>query len=96
MNLDRHNYEAWLLDRLEGNLTPEQEERLDAFLAANPDLPIGPAELPQVPGIAADFSAKDLLKRTYPPQGIPDADRLDDFLVAKGEGDLDQIGRAHV
>ena len=39
MILDRITYEAWLLDRIEGNLTPEQERQLDAFLAANPDLP---------------------------------------------------------
>ena len=38
MILDRTTYEAWLLDRIEGNLTPAQERELDAFLAENPDL----------------------------------------------------------
>ena len=46
--IDHNNYEAWLLDRLEGNLTPRQEQQLDAFLAANPGLDPGLGELPTV------------------------------------------------
>ena len=30
--IDHTNYEAWLLDRLEGNLSVDQERALDAFL----------------------------------------------------------------
>ncbi|HEY0976480.1 MAG TPA: hypothetical protein VGE21_03330 [Flavobacteriales bacterium] len=89
MNLDRNTYEAWLLDRLEGNLSPDQERRLDAFLVAHPDLAAGPGELPQVSAPETGFGAKELLKRTYPPKGTPDTERLDDFLVGKAEGDLD-------
>ena len=48
MNLDRGTYEAWLLDRIEGRLTPAQEHELDAFLAANPDLRAGADALPEV------------------------------------------------
>ena len=33
-----HNYEAWLLDQLEGQLTAEQERELEAFLIAHPQL----------------------------------------------------------
>lgn len=88
MTLDRSTYEAWLLDRLEGNLTPEQEQQLDVFLAAHPDLPVALGELPGVGGGEATFRAKDLLKKEYPPAGEPDAARLDDFLVARLEGDL--------
>ena len=44
--IDHSNYEAWLLDRLEGNLTPAQEQELDAFLAAHPELDPGLDELP--------------------------------------------------
>ena len=40
MNIDRDTYEAWLLDRLEGRLSADQDGALAAFLAANPDLPI--------------------------------------------------------
>ena len=89
MILDRTTYEAWLLDRLEGNLTPEQERQLDAFLAANPDLP---ADLGAFPLLSADeqrLDRKSDLYKHFPPTGDPDAARLDDFLVARHEGALD-------
>jgi hypothetical protein len=88
MNIDRDTYEAWLLDRLEGRLTAEQERALDAFLAANPDLPVALGELPSIDAGAASFGDLASLKRTYPPQGLPDAARINDFLIARGEGDL--------
>lgn len=88
MILDRSTYEAWLLDRLEGRLTPGQEQQLDAFLAAHPDLAVALGDLPSVGGGEATFSAKDRLKKAYPPAGEPDVARLDDFLVARLEGDL--------
>ncbi|MGV9011968.1 MAG: hypothetical protein ACOH13_05185 [Flavobacteriales bacterium] len=88
MTLDRDTYEAWLLDRLEGRLSVVQETLLDAFLAANPDLPIGLDSLPAVDGEGVEFPLKDLLRKAYPPTGAPDAARLDDFLVARLEKDL--------
>jgi hypothetical protein len=38
MQIDRSNYETWLIDWLDGNLTPGQVEQLDLFLNENPDL----------------------------------------------------------
>lgn len=37
-NITIDNYEAFLLDQLEGNLSPADEKALDAFLTANPEL----------------------------------------------------------
>ena len=88
MNLDRTTYEAWLLDRIEGRLTPEQERQLEAFLAADPDIRTELDELPVVDDARITFDAKELLKKNYPPTGEPDASRLNDFLVAHVEGDL--------
>jgi len=88
MRIDRDTYEAWLLDRLEGRLTAEQERALDAFLAANPDLSAERGELPSIDAGAASFGDLGSLKRSYPPQGLPDTTRIDDFLIARGEGDL--------
>lgn len=87
--IDHNNYEAWLLDRLEGNLTPRQEQQLDAFLAANPGLDPGLGELPTVHADDAPlaFLDKDALKRELPPKGMPAAP-IDDFLIAQLEGDL--------
>lgn len=93
--IDHSNYEAWLLDRLEGNLTPVQERELDAFLLANPDLVPAEGDLPVLPGAADALSAadKDALKRTLPPEGLPGSAPIDDFLIARWEGDLgaDQV-----
>lgn len=88
MNIDRDTYEAWLLDRLEGRLTAEQERALDRFLSANPELPVALGELPSIDAGAASFGDRTGLKRSFPPQGLPDAARIDDFLIARGEGDL--------
>ena len=38
MQIDRSNYEAWLIDWLDGNLNDIQCEQLQHFLTANPDL----------------------------------------------------------
>lgn len=38
MKPDRSNYEIWIIDWLDGNLTEEQETGLKEFLAGNPDL----------------------------------------------------------
>ncbi len=91
MKLDRTTYEAWLLDRMEGTLSPAQLRELDDFLRANPDLA---AEVPHgdPPMLRAEdpgFDDKASLKRTLPPQGLPTPTTLPDFLVALGEGDLD-------
>jgi len=88
MNIDRDTYEAWLLDRLEGRLTAEQERALEAFLAENPDLSVAPGDLPSINADGASFGDLASLKRSYPPQGQPDTSRIDDFLIARGEGDL--------
>lgn len=88
MKLDRDTYEAWLLDRLEGLLTPEQERDLDAFLVDNPDLGTGALDLPAVSPDAETFLSKAGLKRVYPPTGLVDEAHLNDHLAARVEGDL--------
>ena len=89
--IDHSNYEAWLLDRLEGNLSAEQERALDAFLLQHPELASALDELPTVGGIEAHLSKldKESLKRTLPPTGLVAQASLDDQLIARLEGDLD-------
>lgn len=93
--IDHSNYEAWLLDRLEGNLTPEQERALDAFLLLHPELAPELDELPtlQGPGLGLSAADKNALKRALPPTGRPDEASIEDFLIAQLEGDLtaDQV-----
>ncbi len=93
MKLDRSTYEAWLLDRMEGNLSAEQDAELRAFLLLNPDLDDDlPGSLSVEDG-PVPFPDKDLLKRQVPPTGRFDPARLEDFLIAGGEGDLDPAQR---
>lgn len=91
MILDRTTYEAWLLDRMEGNLTHDQERQLEAFLLANPDLSGEDGGLDDDAFIGADnvpFEDKGSLKRALPPQGAPNEQTIGDFLIALHEGDL--------
>ena len=93
MKLDRTTYEAWLLDRLEGSLSPAQLRKLDDFLRANPDLAAEAEAMtgdpPKLDAEAPRFPGKAGLKRALPPLGLPTAPTLQDFLVAAAEGDLD-------
>lgn len=89
--LDHTTYEAWLLDRAEGNLTPQQERELDAFLDLHPHLAPDDAALPSVPVIKAALGAldKEALKRSIPPAGLVSSSTVEDHLIARLEGDLD-------
>jgi hypothetical protein len=85
-----HNYEAWLLDQLEGRLTAEQERELDAFLIAHPNLRPADDSMPKV-GIDSAVlpdADRDALKRTLPPTGFVTEQTLNDHLIARHEGDL--------
>ena len=91
--LDHSNYEAWLLDRLEGNLTPGQERQLDAFLLEHPELASMDVTLPSVTSITQTLSAaeKDALKKSIPPVGVVDHTSVDDHLIARLENDLTAV-----
>jgi hypothetical protein len=38
MNIDSSNYEMWLIDWLDGNMTRQQVEKLKVYLEQNPDI----------------------------------------------------------
>ncbi|HRF81151.1 MAG TPA: hypothetical protein PL070_13825 [Flavobacteriales bacterium] len=90
-HIDHTNYEAWLLDRLEGNLTREQERALEAFLLLHPELAPLDDELPTVQELKTSLSSadKNALKRTLPPVGLVKDSTVEDHLIARLEGDLD-------
>ena len=70
--IDHTNYEAWLLDRIEGTLGAEQERALDAFLAANPGLDPGVEEMPTLRADGTRLSGfiKNSLKHELPPKAV--------------------------
>jgi anti-sigma factor RsiW len=88
--IDHSNYEAWLLDRLEGELTPAQECELDAFLLQHPHLAPGDDALPSVLAINVALSGveKEWLKKRIPPVAAVAAHSVDLHLVARLEDDL--------
>jgi len=88
--IDHNNYEAFLLDRMEGNLSPDQEQALDAFLLANPELVPETDFLPSLPKGREALSAaeKKAMQRVLPPSGMPGEVPIDDLLIARSEGDL--------
>lgn len=78
-NINRHNYEAFLLDYLERNLTPNMVAELMVFLEQNPDLKQELEELQAFEMLEAtpiNFDNKTTLKK----------DALDNLMIAEIEG----------
>jgi len=99
MEINRHNYEAFLLDQLEGRLSVEQQQELDNFLLLNPDCA---RELSEIePWTLRDdqlqFQNSDSLKKDFPnSSSIVTDQNFDLFSIARMEGDLtDEQVRAH-
>ena len=88
--IDHSNYEAWLLDRLEGRLTATQERELATYLLLHPDQAQIADGLPVVSASHDTFdnTVKNALKRTIPPIGLVTAATVEDHLIARLEGDL--------
>ena len=84
--IDIHNYEAYYLDYLEGNLDVATSELLELFLAEHPELTID-GELPQLePDMRIDASFKSSLKKEAAEEIT--AENLDYFLIAELEKQL--------
>ncbi|MDO9580830.1 MAG: hypothetical protein Q7J06_09750, partial [Bacteroidales bacterium] len=66
MKIDRSNYEIWLIDWLDNNLSDQQVEQLKIFLGENADLREEFEELSRCnlePSVKS-FPNKDLLKKS--------------------------------
>ncbi len=92
MKIDRNNYEAYLLDRMEGRLSSEGEEALRLFLERNPDCEPGGecTDLFYLEPEQLSFGDRRVLKKKLPEAGEkPDWTNFDMFSIARIEGDLD-------
>jgi hypothetical protein len=91
MEINRQNYEAYLLDLLEGRLPEEDQQRLHEFLLLNPDCNTERSELEPwflVPG-DIHFPEREKLKREWPEAtSMLTRDNFDLFSIARMEGDL--------
>lgn len=93
MNIDRSNYESYLIDYIDGNLSEEFRRKMGRFLAANPDIL---EEFEAAKG--AQFDSYDLpsIDKTNFFQSFSDIPSISDakfeeFCIAYYEGDLDPI-----
>ena len=66
MNINRSNYEIWLVDWLDGNLNAHEVEQLELFLGENPDLKKEFEDLSTIKlkPSKKSFPGKSLLKKT--------------------------------
>lgn len=93
MNINRHNYEAYLLDLLEGRLSVVEQQLLQDFLQLNPDCGGGLTEIEPwiLEGEQVSFQNSELIKKELPgPDSILSDHNFDLFSIARMEGDLSQ------
>ena len=92
MNINRHNYEVFVIDYFDGKLDPVQTAELLYFLSQNPDLEYEFNAFENV-NLSADklkFSSKDELKKSYGDIPKITDSNFEEFCVAEIEGDLDE------
>lgn len=88
MQINRDNYEAYLLDLAEGALSPEFERELKKFLEENPALEgVTDIDLTVLQHEEVCFSGKDDLKKGGQAGRIT-AGNYGQFCIARSEGDL--------
>lgn len=91
MEINRHNYEAYLLDQLEGTLSVDKQQELHNFLLLNPDCS---AELTEIEpwtleGEKVRFQNGRLLKKELPTAStLLEDHNFDLSSIARLEGDL--------
>ncbi len=91
MEINRNNYEAYLLDLFEGRLTDEERKLVEEFLSRNPDCAdaVDGMDRLVLPEESLPFPYKQQLKKEMPgPDSIVSAKHFDLFSIARLEGDL--------
>jgi hypothetical protein len=90
-NINRHNYEVFFIDYLEGNLSVVQEKELMMFLEKNPDLKKELQDWEEInisPSYEKIFPDKSVLRKDN--AVLPEEKPFDEQCIAKIEGDLNQ------
>lgn len=94
MDINRNNYEHFLLDYLEGRLSPDQRKIVDRFLKFNPDLAdeFASLNIQKVKPEEIEYSQKKNLKKYIPvPEDVFSPDNFEMFAIAFLEGDLTKM-----
>jgi len=91
MDINRNNYEAFLLDLLEGRLSAGEERELKVFLKDHPEFVV---DLPDLDLFRLEkqrvlFAERDQLKKEFPVEGtLVSEANFDMYSIARMEGDL--------
>lgn len=91
MNINRNNYEIWLIDYLDGKLSPAEEEGLQLFLTANPDLKeeFDSFEFMPLEVVEITYEPKSTLKKKQiQAVGHINEDNYENYFIASSENDL--------
>ncbi len=88
MKITEWNYEAYLLDRMEGTLTAREEEELERFLREHPELQEEWEEALEIRLVPPEesFRGKESLKRPDPSFASVDERNVEDAIIASYEG----------
>ncbi|MRT92302.1 anti-sigma factor [Ancylomarina sp. 16SWW S1-10-2] len=84
--ITRNNYEEFFLDYIEGEISATDKVALESFLAENPDLK---KELDEMMDMNIECEGITISVESDSLKDIPFQENLDDFCIAKIEGDLD-------
>ncbi len=95
MDINRNNYEEYVIDYLDGKLNPVQTAELMYFFSQNPDLELefNAFENYRLPESKLKFSNKKDLRKEYIDFPAVTDSNFDEFCVAEIEGDLDEKSR---
>lgn len=94
MDINRNNYEAWLLDLMEGRLSSIEAQEVRDFISLNPDCAVGQEDFEPWILEAKDlsFSGKNALRKELPDSGSLVSEKdFDLFSIASLEGDLSEL-----
>ncbi|MDA3819728.1 MAG: hypothetical protein PF590_04625 [Candidatus Delongbacteria bacterium] len=94
-NINKHNYEAYLLDFMEGTLGAEDAKALESFLIDNPQLDTDIFDLSGLtlnPDTQLNFNNKNTLKRD---EEMPEFNQREKLLIGLAENDLNEDEKQH-
>jgi hypothetical protein len=98
MTISKNNFEAYLLDYIEGNLDALLTAELMAFLAENPEFEqyLPDNDNYSLSAVGYNFESKKLLKKDLADVPQINAGNFDEFCIAAGEGLLDNADLARL
>jgi hypothetical protein len=98
ININKSNYEIYLIDYLDGTLAPELEQLLLAFLNDNPDIQeeIEGLEWVRIEPQQEHLDCTMTLKKNVPETGSVRVENFEEYCIAYYEGDLSAEEKTHV